>query len=137
MKNSIVALALVIGVGGLPAAWGQDHAAQKRVFFENLKDGDVVSSPVSVKMGVEGMTIAPAGEVKEASGHHHLIIDGGPIKAGEAVPADAQHLHFGKGQTEANVDLAPGKHRLTLQFADGAHRSYGPEMSADVAITVK
>jgi hypothetical protein len=53
------------------------------------------------------------------------------------IPKDAQHLHFGKGQTTAIIDLPHGKHRLTLQFADGIHRSYGSKLSATIEITVK
>jgi hypothetical protein len=55
---------------------------------------------------------------------------------GQAIPADDMHLHFGKGQTETEVTLKPGEHKLTLQFADGAHRSYGPKMSKTIKITV-
>ena len=73
----------------------------------------------------------------DGTGHHHLIIDGHPVEAGKAVPADATHLHFGKGQTETTLKLAPGPHTLTLQFADGLHQSYGPEMSATITVTVK
>ncbi len=59
------------------------------------------------------------------------------MPAGEVIPADDKHLHFGKGQSEAEVKLTPGPHTLTLQFADGAHRSYGPELSKTIKITVK
>ena len=55
----------------------------------------------------------------------------------EVIPADDKHLHFGKGQTETMVKLPPGKHTLMLQFADGAHKSYGPGMSAKIEVTVK
>ena len=62
----------------------------------------------------------------EGTGHHHLIVDGKAVPKGSVVPADATHMHFGKGQTETTLKLPPGKHTLTLQFADGAHQSYGP-----------
>ena len=108
-----------------------------RVFFGNLKGGETVSSPLTVEMGVEGYAIEPAGAAKEGTGHHHLVIDGGPVPAGEVVPADETHLHFGKGQTSASVTLPPGEHTLTLQFADGLHRSYGEKLSQSVHVTVK
>jgi hypothetical protein len=109
------------------------------VSFVAPADGATVSSPVHVKFGVQGMKIRPAGEdVKDkTSGHHHLVIDGGAIPEGQAIPTDATHLHFGKGQTEADVPLSPGKHKLTLQLGDGAHRSYGDKMSKSIEITVK
>jgi hypothetical protein len=108
-----------------------------RVWFIEPKDGATVSSPVHVKFGVEGMQVAPAGTMGDTSGHHHLLIDAGPMQKGLVIPADDKSIHFGKGQTEADVKLPPGDHTLTMQFADGAHRSYGPEMSQTIKIHVK
>ena len=115
----------------LPSAFAAD-----RVFFESPADGATVTSPVKVKFGLEGMKIAPLGDMAEKNGHHHLIINGGAVPAGEPVPADEKHLHFGKGQTETEISLAPGKHTLTLQFGNGAHQSYGPVMSKTITVTV-
>lgn len=111
--------------------------ASGSVHFVEPADGATVAQEFTVKMGVEGMTVQPAGALKDGTGHHHLIIDGQPVPAGTAVPADATHLHFGKGQTETTVKLAPGKHTLTLQFADGLHQSYGPALSQTITVTVK
>jgi hypothetical protein len=108
-----------------------------RVYFIEPKDGATVSSPVHVKFGVEGMKVAPAGTMGDNSGHHHLLIDGGPVQKGLVIPADDKSIHFGKGQTETDVKLPPGDHTLTMQFADGAHRSYGPEMSQTIKVHVK
>jgi len=83
------------------------------------------------------MTIKPAGELAEGTGHHHLIIDSPVIPKGTPIPVDEKHIHFGKGQTETEIKLSPGKHVLSLQFADGAHLSYGPEMRATITVTVK
>lgn len=107
------------------------------VMFLEPVDGATVPSEFTVKMGVEGMKVSPAGQLIEGTGHHHLIVDGEAIPKGTVVPADASHLHFGKGQAETTLKLPPGKHTLTLQFADGAHKSYGPEMSTTIAIEVK
>jgi hypothetical protein len=100
-------------------------------------DGATVSSPVKLRFAVQGMSVAPAGDVVPNSGHHHLLIDTGPIPAGEVVPSDATHLHFGDGRTVVEVTLSPGTHKLTAQFADGAHHSFGPAMSQTVTVTVK
>lgn len=108
-----------------------------RVFFKNLEDGATVSSPVKVEMGVDGMTIKPAGELVEGTGHHHIIINEGPTPMGTVVGADATHIHFGKGQEETELELEPGEYTLTLQFADGFHRSYGEKMSTTIKITVE
>ena len=88
-------------------------------------------------MEAHGIKVVPAGEPKPGEGHHHIIVDGGPIREGDVIPADAAHLHFGKAQTEASVPLTPGKHKLTLQFADGLHRSLGEKLSQTIEITVK
>jgi hypothetical protein len=90
-----------------------------------------------VKFGVEGMKIVPAGTMTEGTGHHHLIIDGAALPKGEVIPANDKSLHFGKGQTETDLTLPPGDHTLTLDFGDGAHRSYGPAMSQTVTVHVK
>ena len=113
------------------------QSAQPRVFFVAPTDGATVTNPVVVKFGVEGMAIKPAGDMTSNTGHHHLIIDGDPIPAGQVVPTDDTHLHFGKGQTETTVNLTPGDHTLTMQFANGAHQSYGPAMSQTIKVHVK
>jgi Domain of unknown function (DUF4399) len=109
-----------------------------KVFFKNLKDGATVSSPFKIEMGVDVMRIDTAGPVVAGSGHHHLLIDvADPIAAGTITPKDSTHLHFGKGQTETELTLSPGKHKLTLQFADGLHRSYGGRLSSTITVNVK
>jgi len=112
---------------------------QARVFIDEPKDGATVSRTFKVKMVAEGIKVRPAGEAPEevTSGHHHLIIDAAPIPAGQPVPADEKHVHFGKGQTEAELTLSPGKHVIILQFADGAHRSFGDRLMHKIQINVK
>ena len=100
-------------------------------------DGATVSSPFKVRFGVAGLTVEPAGEIKPASGHHHLLINLDALPAGESVPFSDRHLHFGKGQTEAEVTLPPGSYKLTAQFANGAHQSYGKALSQTIRITVR
>ena len=88
-------------------------------------------------MGLEAMTLHNAGKVLAGTGHHHIIVDGAPLGFNLPVPSDETHIHYGKSQTEATLSLSPGKHKLTLQFADGMHRSYGEGMSATITITVE
>ena len=108
-----------------------------RVWFVEPKGGITVKSPVKVVFGLEGMAIHPAGELVVGTGHHHLIIDGAGIQSGSVVPKDERHMHFGQGQTETSVELAPGEHTLTLQFADGSHTSFGEPMSTTIRVTVE
>jgi hypothetical protein len=97
----------------------------------------VVGTTFKVRFGVVGMKVEPAGDVVANSGHHHLLIDTGSIASGESIPFTPKHMHFGKGQQEADVKLEPGVYKLTAQFANGAHQSYGKDMSQTITITVK
>jgi hypothetical protein len=110
-----------------------------RVYFKNLKNNATVSSPLRIEFGVQNIRIDTVGPVVANSGHHHLFIDAeDSLAAGTVVPKDATHLHFGKGQTFVDsVNLSPGKHKLTLQFADGLHRSYGSKLATTINVTVK
>jgi len=117
--------------------------AGAKVFFTAPVDQERVVGPlengkvaVAVKMGALGIAIKPAGPVEAGSGHHHVLIDVAGIAPGTIVPKDEQHVHFGQGQTEASVPVAPGEHTLTLQLADGIHRSYGPALAATIKVTV-
>ena len=114
------------------------------VRFVAPADGAVVKGPavdgkveVAVQMGAEGIAVKAAGPVEAGSGHHHILVDVEGVAAGQVVPKSDQHLHFGQGQTEAKLALAPGPHTLRLQFADGIHRSYGPALGTQIAITVE
>lgn len=106
------------------------------VFFANMNDGDTVTSPMLVQFGIEGMEVKPAGEIVKGTGHHHIIIDGSFDAMGDVVAADDTHIHFGGGQTETELELTPGMHTLTMQFANGIHQSYGEQMSATITVYV-
>ena len=109
----------------------------KKVFFKWPKDGSTVASPVFVDMGVEGMIIEPAGIVKEGYGHHHILINQKFWPEGEVIPTSDSTLHFGKGQTDASIELDPGRYIISLQFADGVHVSFGDLMSESIEINVE
>jgi hypothetical protein len=112
--------------------------AGAEVYFIAPKDGETVTSPVTVKFGLKGMGIAPAGVAFENTGHHHLIIDADLPPMDAPVPADAQHVHFGKGQTETKIELKPGKHTLQLLLGDQSHVPHNPPVaSKKITITVK
>jgi hypothetical protein len=112
--------------------------AGAKVFFKNLKNGQTVTSPFKVEMGVSGIALDTAGSMTPNTGHHHLLVDDGDsIPMGTVVPKDSTHLHFGKAQKETTLTLAPGKHKLTLQLADGLHRSYGAQLAATITVNVK
>ena len=103
------------------------------------KDGDTVTNPFRVQFGLSGMGVAPAGVDKPNTGHHHLLIDvNEPLDPNEPIPQDKTHLHFGAGQTEAVLELPPGKHTLQLVLGDWSHLPFHPSILSDViTITVK
>ncbi|OQP58692.1 hypothetical protein A4R26_03990 [Niastella populi] len=109
-----------------------------KVFFVNLKNGQKIKSPFKVQMGVSGIALDSAGIIRQASGHHHILIDAGEsFPMGEVVPKDSAHLHFGNAQKEAELNLTPGEHKISMQYADGIHRSYGGKLAASVTVTVE
>lgn len=134
------ALAMSLAVAGSAFAGETPAPEGAKVYFINLKDGDTVKSPVTIQFGLEGMGVAPAGVEKDHTGHHHLIIDE-KIEGeefNEAIPADDNHKHFGGGQTETTLDLAPGEHTLQLVLGDWSHIPHNPPvMSERITITVE
>lgn len=119
----------------LPRSAAPDGAS---VTILTPKDGDVVSSPVMIQFDVQGMTLAPAGDATPNTGHHHLLIDAPVPDFGQVIPKDAQHLHFGQGQTMAEITLTPGQHTLQLLLGDGNHVPHDPPvLSPPVTITVQ
>lgn len=112
--------------------------AGAEVYIIAPADGAVVGSEVTVRFGLKGMGVAPAGTAAANSGHHHLLIDAPMPALDQPIPADAQHVHFGKGQTETTVTLTPGKHTLQLLLGDQNHIPHEPPVvSQVVTVTVK
>jgi hypothetical protein len=109
------------------------------VFFVSPPDGATVGTTFRVQFGVRNLTVKPALEDIENpnAGHHHLLINMDSLPAGQGIPFTDQHIHFGKGQTDAEVKLPPGRYKLTMQFANGAHVSYGPRLASTIMVNVK
>ncbi len=96
-------------------------------------DGATVSNPVHVVFGLKGIGVAPAGTDRPDAGHHHLLIDAGlPADLGIPIPNDDTHKHFGGGQTETTLMLAPGKHTLQLLVGDHLHVPFDPPIASSV-----
>jgi uncharacterized protein DUF4399 len=114
--------------------------AGTEVYFISPHNGDTITGPVTVRFGLKGLGIAPAGIKFDNTGHHHLLVDTdvSELKLDAPVPATDKILHFGKGQTETTLTLAPGKHTLQLVFADYLHQAFDPVLqSQKISITVK
>jgi hypothetical protein len=115
------------------------QAAPAKVYFISPKNNETVSKTFKAKFAQKGLLVKPAGEDMEnkKAGHYHIIVDGTFIPEGTVIPADDKHIHYGKAQMETELTLTPGKHTLTLQFADGAHRSSGEKLSQTITVNVR
>jgi len=137
MRKIALAFAMMLSTATFATAGETPAPDDAKVYFINIKDGDTITSPVTIRFGLSGMGIAPAGTEMPNTGHHHLIIDekleGEALN--EAIPVDEHHMHFGKGQTEAAVTLSKGKHTLQLLLGDWSHVPHKPPVMSDV-ITV-
>ena len=112
--------------------------AGAKLYFISPQDGETVAGAVTVRFGLTGMGVAPAGVAAEATGHHHLIVDADLPPLNLPIPKDAVHLHYGTGHTETVLTLAPGPHTLQLVLGDANHIPHEPPVvSAAIRITVK
>lgn len=101
-------------------------------------NGEVVQSRFKVWFGLRNFGVAPAGVRKDNTGHHHLLVDVDLPPLDEPIPNDRNHIHFGKGQTEAYVELPPGRHTLQLLMGDAEHIPHDPPvLSKKITITVR
>jgi hypothetical protein len=135
LSGILIAVFLITG-----SAYARTPAPEgAEVYIISPADGDVVSSPVTVRFGLKGMGVAPAGVDKANTGHHHLLIDLSELPASDKpLPADAQHRHFGGGQTETTAELSPGKHTLQMIMGDMNHFPHDPPViSEKITITVE
>lgn len=144
MKRILLALALAAVTGAAfaadtPALPVTKSPAGAEAYIISPKDGATVGQEVTVSFGLKGMGVAPAGVKKEGTGHHHLLIDVTDLPAaGQPIPKDDTHVHFGNGQTETTIKLKPGTHTLQLELADENHIPFDPAVvSKKITVHVK
>lgn len=138
MRMFVVTAALALAA---TVVWAQDRTpspAGASVYIISPKDGAKVSSPFVVQFGLKGMGVAPAGVKFDNTGHHHLLIDtDAPADLNAPLPSSDKVVHFGKGQTETTLTLAPGKHTLQLLLGDSGHVPHNPPvLSKKITVTV-
>ncbi|KQK29319.1 hypothetical protein ARD30_18405 [Bosea thiooxidans] len=102
-----------------------------RVFFVDLADGATIPARSRIRFGSEGITLTPAGTASPNGGHHHLLVDTELPALDREIPSDFNHLHFGRGQTEVELSLAPGEHTLQLLMGDHEHVPHDPPVMSD------
>jgi hypothetical protein len=132
ISSAFLLTAMLVNLAGASAT------SEAKVYFISPQNGDIVTSPVTVKFGLAGMGVAPAGIDREGTGHHHLLIDVDTLPDPSLpVPADDHHRHFGGGQTETTIELQPGDHSLQLLLGDWMHVPHDPPLTSDkITITV-
>lgn len=140
MNRLVLALTVCLISAFAVAADRMAAPAGAEVYFIAPQNGAKLHNPVTVKFGLKGMGIAPAGIKFDNTGHHHLLIDTdiSELKLDAPMPASDKIVHFGKGQTETSLTLSPGKHTLQLIFADYLHQSFDPPLHSNkITITVQ
>ncbi|MBV8702004.1 MAG: DUF4399 domain-containing protein [Bradyrhizobium sp.] len=148
LKGSLIArvknlgsVALVVALMLSPGlVWAQGTPSPKDAYLYIISpsDGDAVKGAFWCRFGLRNMGVSHAGDNFANSGHHHLLIDADePIDPGEPIPQDRKHLHYGAGETEALIELPPGRHTLQLVLSDGKHFNFDPPVvSKKITITV-
>jgi hypothetical protein len=142
-KISAAGVTFLAALAAAGMAWAQTRggptpsAPGAAVYFVGIKDGSTLPPKPTVHFGLRNMGVAPAGLDRENAGHHHLIVDAPTPPLDKPIPNDFNHLHFGAGQTEAEVSLTPGKHTLQLILGDKDHVPHNPPvMSERITVTV-
>jgi hypothetical protein len=145
VRSSVVLLVAVVAAGfGVAAGAQQQKASAKkaRVFFIEPKNNATVTSPAHLKFGSEGIQIAavPPGDITTARpgiGHYHVGVDESCLAPGKTiVKGTPSWIHFGDGKSEIDMQLTPGKHKLSLQVADDLHNAIAG-LCTTITVTAK
>jgi hypothetical protein len=131
---SALPLCSSVQAAGMPMSESPEGA---KVYIISPSNGDTVGTTVTVNFGLQGMGVSPAGLDKANTGHHHLIVDGKALPDSDK-PMGKEVMHFGGGQTEKTIELAPGEHTLQLVLGNYLHVPHDPPVvSEKITITVK
>jgi hypothetical protein len=144
LSLSRAAAALVVGVLLADPLAAQAQPARPaatpapEIYLRAPRDGATVPSTFTVEFGLRNYGVAPAGVDLKGTGHFHILINVEPPATGVVIPADSLHRHFGGGQIETTLTLAPGTYTLRAVLADHEHKVIGPELvSRPVRVTVR
>lgn len=134
-RSAFLALTVSLAIGCVDA---QDEAPSPEIFFRAPQDGATVSGSFPVVFGLRNYGVAPAGLEYPNTGHFHVLINVEPPAAGTVIPADSLHRHYGAGQIESTLTLAPGTYTLRLVLADHEHKVIGPALNSQpISVTVR
>ena len=127
-RRTLLQAAALMAAAWRPArASGTPSPSDAYLYIIWPQDGQRIHGPFWCRFGLRNMGVTRAGDPAPNLGHHHLLVDAAALpEAGVAIPADKAHLHFGSGQTEGRLDLAPGPHTLQLVLGDAEHKPFDP-----------
>jgi hypothetical protein len=139
ITRRILLQAAMLTISGIAFAKGRPAPKDALLYFVWPQDGTVIKGAFWCRFGLRNMGVTHAGDDFQNSGHHHLLIDvNEPINPDEPIPQDKAHLHFGAGQTEARIELPPGKHTLQLVLGDADHFPFVPPViSKKITVRIK
>lgn len=119
------------GLARAPAPEGAE------AYIQSPADGAVVTAPFTVRFGLRGVGVAPAGVQLPNTGHHHLLIDVTEMPSFDVpLPATENVRHYGLGQTETELELPPGEHTLQLLLGDWLHTPHVPPVMSEVVTII-
>lgn len=142
MKLTHLAIAALLPLSAMAQDFERTPApGEATAYIISPAHGETVTSPVTVRFGLSGIGVAPAGVDQADTGHHHLLIDVGDDEMpplGEPLPSTDKVRHFGGGQTQTTIELEPGEHTLQMLLGDHIHVPHDPPvMSEPITITVQ
>ena len=139
IARTIALSAALAAVSCTAHAQGKPAAKDAVLYFVWPQNGANIKGAFWCRFGLRNMGVTHAGDDFQNSGHHHLLIDvNEPLDLNEPIPQDKTHLHFGAGQTEARIELPPGKHTLQLVLGDAKHYPFHPPLVSDkITIGIK
>ena len=142
LKKYVLSITTLIMMLSVSLAQAHSPPPEAKIYFIGLTNGALVSSPLRLKFGIEGFGITPAGskgKIRHTAGHHHLLLDLDDLPdMDEPIPHTANHIHFDKGETEAVLELSPGRHTRQLLLGDEEHEPQAPPLLSErISITVK
>jgi Domain of unknown function (DUF4399) len=132
LTGAVLGLLCVLAAAPVKADDRTPAPKDAKVFFIDPKDGQTIPAKSTIRFGISGMDLSPAGSAKPNTGHHHLLIDTELPPLDQPIPSDFNHMHFGKAQTEVELSLTPGNHTLQLLLGDHNHVPHDPPVVSEV-----
>ena len=139
ITRRIALSAVLICLTSAAHAQGKPAPKDALLYFVWPQNGTTIKGGFWCRFGLRNMGVTHAGDDFQNTGHHHLLIDvSEALDPNEPIPQDKSHLHFGSGQTETRIELAPGKHTLQLVLGDAKHYPFSPPIVSDkISVRIK